>query len=472
MPTEHYQPANELQPILKDLQEKIDLFSHLELSQRHDALLKSFADIIHMHYSLQRFFQVCVSIPVALGKLHGCFYLYGKNNHLQCVCDSRYGLLEEPAPAEDGIVPSVEAYDTNNKRIYPLFPNNEGKHELTNNGASADTTEPDPYFSPNSLLGTFVIFPLDAMTDEDRRLFEILSGWMGHKLNNRLIAEHHIKHLRFLNALGRDIGHNIIIPNMYLKYLFRKLEKQIIMLKNIEEKGEQLALQCQKPELCRELVHDCIKEQQELENCHQELIQHHNQISMFLESLFREEHFTRGHFVVQPKKTYVERDIIIPQLELYADRLTNQGITIDKPHNMYEQEYPLMVDVGLLSQVYANLFSNAVKYTTEIIDHQGKPRKEVAYGSEEVDDFPKPGVQGIKFNVFTTGTPLTDDEISVIFQEGGRAENAEGIRGSGHGLDFIRRVIEVHGGKAGCEPSDQGNNFYFILPLSADGTNE
>ncbi|RUM43121.1 MAG: hypothetical protein DSY80_06145, partial [Desulfocapsa sp.] len=74
MSTEHNQSANELQPILKDLQQKIEMFSHLELSQRHDVLLKSFADIIHMNYSLQRFFQVCVSIPVALGGLHGCFY--------------------------------------------------------------------------------------------------------------------------------------------------------------------------------------------------------------------------------------------------------------------------------------------------------------------------------------------------------------------------------------------------------------
>jgi len=478
MTEEQNRAADELQPNLADLEERAAVFSQLHLGGRHDALLKSFADVIHTSYSLQRFFQVCVSIPVALGRLHGRFYLYGKNNLLQCVCDSRYGFFEHPQPAEDNIIPAVEPYEAENKWIYPLFPDSGGEHELAEKGYAADTVPdnspagdavgPDPYFSRHSLLGAFVVFPLDAMTDEDRQLFEILSSWMGHKLNNRLIADRHIEHLRFLNALGRDIGHNVIIPNMYLKYLFRKLEKQIISLKGIEEKGLQLAQQCQKPELCQELVNDCIREQKELENCHEELIKHHNQISMFLESLFRQEHFTRGHLVVQPKKTYVERDIIIPQLEMYADRLARQGITIDKPQNMYEQEYPLMVDVGLLSQVYANLFSNAVKYTQEIIDHQGRPRKAVAYGSEEIHDFPEPGMKGIKFNVFTTGKPLSNEELSVVFQEGGRAGNAEGIRGSGHGLDFIRRVIEVHGGKVGCEPSEQGNNFYFILPLSRE----
>ena len=128
-----------------------------------------------------------------------------------------------------------------------------------------------------------------------------------------------------------------------------------------------------------------------------------------------------------------------------------------------------MVDVGLLSQVYANLFSNAVKYTEEIIDHQGNPRKAIAYGAEKVEDFPETGRQGIKFNVFSTGPHLSEAERLNIFEEGNRAKNSQGIKGSGHGLNFIRRVIEVHGGKVGCEATDQGNNFYFILPLPPPG---
>ena len=37
--------------------------------------------------------------------------------------------------------------------------------------------------------------------------------------------------------------------------------------------------------------------------------------------------------------------------------------------------------------------------------------------------------------------------------------------GTGHGLSFIRHVIEMHGGRVGYEPTQEGNNFYFILPL-------
>ena len=137
-----------------------------------------------------------------------------------------------------------------------------------------------------------------------------------------------------------------------------------------------------------------------------------------------------------------------------------------QPKDLYQQKFPLMLDIGLLSQVYANFFSNAVKYTAEIIDHEGKPSKALAYGAEEIQDFPEPGRQGIKFNIFTTGPMLSESERYDIFEEGKRAENSKGIEGSGHGLNFVRRVIEVHGGKVGCEATPEGNNFYFILPLT------
>ena len=74
--------------------------------------------------------------------------------------------------------------------------------------------------------------------------------------------------------------------------------------------------------------------------------------------------------------------------------------------------------------------------------------------------------------MFTTGPSLSEAEREKIFEEGTRAENSKGIAGSGHGLNFIRRVIEVHGGKVGCEATDEGNNFYFILPISPVGQQE
>ena len=46
-----------------------------------------------------------------------------------------------------------------------------------------------------------------------------------------------------------------------------------------------------------------------------------------------------------------------------------------------------------------------------------------------------------------------------------RGDNDRDVPGTGHGLSFIRHVIEMHGGRVGYEPTQEGNNFYFILPL-------
>jgi signal transduction histidine kinase len=126
-----------------------------------------------------------------------------------------------------------------------------------------------------------------------------------------------------------------------------------------------------------------------------------------------------------------------------------------------------MVDVGLLAQVYANLFSNAAKYTRESIDHRGQARKAVAYGREIVDDFQRAGKKGIKFNVFTTGPSMSVEQGNRLFQEGIRGDDNLHIPGTGHGLTFVRLVVEMHGGSVGYEPTPEGNNFYFILPLPA-----
>ena len=134
---------------------------------------------------------------------------------------------------------------------------------------------------------------------------------------------------------------------------------------------------------------------------------------------------------------------------------------------MGTEEIPIMVDKGLLAQVYANLFSNAVKYTEEIIDRLGRTRKAVAYGREIIDDYFGPNQRGAKFNVFTTGHHLSHDDVRALFSEGFRGPNSQNKPGTGHGLSFIKHVIELHGGQVGYEATGQGNNFYFVIPLPA-----
>jgi signal transduction histidine kinase len=90
--------------------------------------------------------------------------------------------------------------------------------------------------------------------------------------------------------------------------------------------------------------------------------------------------------------------------------------------------------------------------------------KYIAYGSETIHDFFGEGKPGVKYNVFSTGPHIPKEEREKVFEEGYRGSNAVKKSGTGHGLAFIKNVIELHGGRVGHEATQYGNNFYFILP--------
>jgi len=128
----------------------------------------------------------------------------------------------------------------------------------------------------------------------------------------------------------------------------------------------------------------------------------------------------------------------------------------------------LVVDKGLLAQVYDNFFSNAVKYTEVIEDEYGYKVKFLSYGKKLLTDYFGQGIDGVKFTVFTTGKPVKPEESERVFDEGYRSAGRELEVGTGHGLHFVKHVIEIHGGEVGVEPQKYGNTFYFILPQRRD----
>jgi signal transduction histidine kinase len=75
-----------------------------------------------------------------------------------------------------------------------------------------------------------------------------------------------------------------------------------------------------------------------------------------------------------------------------------------------------------------------------------------------------PGSCGVRFGVFTTGEPIAPDEGERLFEAGVRGQAAAEEEGTGHGLFFVRQIIELHGGRVGVDPRPDGNEFYITLP--------
>ena len=108
-------------------------------------------------------------------------------------------------------------------------------------------------------------------------------------------------------------------------------------------------------------------------------------------------------------------------------------------------------DPGLIRQVFANLISNAVKYT--------RPRDPavIEIGQQEIN-----GVETIYIRDNGVGFNMKySNKLFGVFQ---RLHRAEEFEGTGVGLATVERIVRKHGGRIWAEAElDKGAVFYFTL---------
>ncbi len=412
-------------------------------------ILKTFFDLVQEFDSLVEFYSIAVLILPQYMDVICRLYLKGDADNMQLVQASDMDPLISPQPAPVSVLQISQVTRQNHTLLLPIFLGSP-------NGIQEESS------------GVFEVVSSKEISRQVEFFLEKFSNRIAVSLTGKLAAHQNIKHIDFVNSLVTDIEHNVIIPNMYFKHLFNKLRKKIEDMGELEQQIRAMkgAMGMTGNESCQKIIDKVASLHKSLDDYHQEMEKHHKSSTLFIESLFRRDHFTRGELVLRTKKCVVCDEIIAPQLEHYERRLHRQGVVIEHPVDMRAEEIVLQVDVGLLAQVYANLFSNALKYTEAVaVDGSGKQRKALAYGREFVKDCYGPGVDGVKFNVFTTGPHISPADADSIFAEGYRGNNVGGQAGTGHGLSFIKQVVEIHGGWLGYEPVLHGNNFWFCLPL-------
>jgi signal transduction histidine kinase len=389
---------------------------------------------------------VAVSVIKEFFALDARLYLVCAEGWLELKCDSQHGIWPDKTPSGNHIRLATQPYNEDGSLVIPIRGNLLLVNQL-------------PFYAKDQIIGMLELFPGDAISDRDRFFFEKYANRLGYNVHVKIIARQNIQHIRFINSLVADIEHNVIIPNISLSLYLRHLRKKIQNLKELEcvciIKSDQCPDHPDAKQVFRALIED-------LEVDYENLEQHYKGVSLFIESLFRLSHFQKGQFVLRRRTTRVTKEIIEPQLNLFIDKLQERHIEIDTGAGvMPDEDLPLSVDKGLMAQVYANLFSNAVKYTRR--NYEG--RKYMAYGRDLLKNYFGPGKDGVKFNVFTTGPHLPPEDVPHIFDEGYRGTNIDGEVGTGRGLFFVRNVVETHGGEVGYQATPGGNNLYFVLPL-------
>lgn len=446
-----------IEAVARRIHQKMDDYEAYNFTAKQSISLNVFFDLAQEFPQLEHLYAVCLLIPKMFFDIECNLY----------VLDSKSGAIRRCAyrcmDADAGELADLPFPQKTMIRDDRLFIPIKGNHELISQL---------PFTPREDVFGMLEIYPASRLSEHDRLFFERYANRFGFQLHNRILANKNKEHLQFIRSLVKDIGHNVIVPNIYFKLYYKRLRSKIDLLKFFEWKLKQFfendalpdeELPPTKEKLLRDLgyIHEGLMDQ------YRQILTHYEQTSLFLETLLRRSHFEEGRYVLEKRACNFKKQVIDLQLERYRPRFEERGIEVDTSlGGVPDQEIEVVVDIGLISQVYANLFSNAVKYTREVCDSaSGQRRRFISFGWERKDNFFGPGRDGIKLNVFTSGPVIPPETAAHLFEEGVRGENASGEYGTGHGLYFIREVVRLHGGVEGYEATDLGNNFFFVLPM-------
>ncbi len=118
-------------------------------------------------------------------------------------------------------------------------------------------------------------------------------------------------------------------------------------------------------------------------------------------------------------------------------------------------------DAKMLEQVFANIMSNAVKFTPQ----DGTVCVTVGSGTDHDGGAPCAIV-----TVADSGIGIPEDDLPQLFSRFYRASNAHAIQGTGLGLAIVKGMVDQHRGSVSVESTvGVGTTFTITLPLSADG---
>lgn len=430
-------------------------FEKLEMSA-----LNTFFDLAQEYDSLENLYIVSVTVPRVFFGLQSNLYLINpKTEAIEWVANSHPVVSNKESQVPPYIKITEAPYQHGHSYVVPIH----GKKTPSSHIL---------FYRTRDVIGIFEVAQAHHLTEAQLFFIKKYVNRIGYNLYNKFLAEQNIQHLKFINNLVADIEHNVIVPNIRYKYYFRKIRKYLNTNKEIESNLDSLLeeVKSQDPNLyakITEILESLIVTNRTMFSDQEEIDQHYKHTSLFLETLFRPDHFLFGEYILRKTPCYLWQDIIMPQLDRYRDRFARQGTMINHivKDRKVSGDIQVKVDKGLMAQVVANIFSNAVKYAKSVVDRSGKSLKKVDCRVSLIENFFGRRHHGVRVDVFSSGIPIDQEDAAHIFDEGFRLKRKELVEGTGHGLYFVKNVVEVHGGVVGHKAEELGNEFYYVIPV-------
>jgi len=445
--------------ILKRVEQKRKDYTSYSLRKLEMSALNTFFDLAQEYDSLENLYAVSVAVPRVFFALQCHLYMIDpRTQAITWVANSHPHL----GPTEDRVPPYIRITDT---------PYQSGKAYVVSIHGKRTPSSRILFHTSGDVIGIFEVGQADQLKDAQVFFIQKYVNRIGYNLYNKFLAEQNIQHLKFINNLVADIDHNVIVPNLHYKYYFRKIRKYLNRNKEIENEldgllGEVKTKDSELYSKLTEIVEQMVVINRSMFGDQERIDQHYKHTSLFLESLLRRDHFLFGEYILRKTPCYLWEDVVLPQLQRYRARFLQQGMAIDpivKKHPKSD-DIKVKVDKGLMAQVVANLFSNVEKYAESVKAPSGKVVKRVNCSTALIKDSFGQGQHGVSLHVYSSGPPIDRESASHVFEEGVRINERESVAGTGHGLHFVKNVVEVHGGIVGHRAQEQGNEFYLVIP--------
>lgn len=146
------------------------------------------------------------------------------------------------------------------------------------------------------------------------------------------------------------------------------------------------------------------------------------------------------------------RTIVAEAIEPFILEAKGKGVTMV---NAVPDDLPeVMADPEKMRQVFANLFANALRFTS--------PGGSVTVEARSEAD-------RVRLSVEDTGAGISAEHLEHMFEQFYRVPGQDEKSGVGLGLAIVKEIVQAHGGEVGVESEPgKGSTFHFTLPLSKD----
>jgi len=311
-----------------------------------------------------------------------------------------------------------------------------------------------------------ILSPNEMPLEEYKQLWDtIIAGdvWRGEFLNRKKNGEQYwewITMTSIKNEAGEITNFLAIKEDISLR---KQMEADLIVAKNKAEESDRLksAFLANMSHEIRtplnsiigfsELLSDSDFEIDEKKEFIQHIISNGNSLLNIISDIMDISRMESGQVTIRESQIHVNKFItrIKEQFSIkFAE--TNVEFKLEIPNS--KEEIFILADTERLSQIFTNLISNALKFTTQGF---------IQIGYQVKGDM-------VEFCVTDTGIGIPADFHDKIFDRFRQVEssNTRKYGGNGLGLAITRNLVELMGGKIWIESeSGKGSSFYFVLPL-------